>query len=131
MTTTEQLDRPAAPAPDREPPLALLPQRVLIWRRFRQNKLAVISLWIVGLIYLTAAFCEILAPHGQDAYSADQAFAPPQILKVSLTSAPHLYVNGYTGVPNPETLLRDYTTDRSQRHGVRLFAKGDPYGCGG
>jgi peptide/nickel transport system permease protein len=110
-----------------EPTLALASQRTLVWRRFKRNKLAVVSLWIVGFIYFVAVFCEFLAPHGQDTYTADRAYAPPQLLKVSLTSSPHLYVNGYQGTPNPETLLRDYTVDKTQRYGVRLFAKGDAY----
>lgn len=110
-----------------EPTLALASQRTLIWRRFKRNKLAVVSLWIVCLIYFTAAFCEFLAPQTQDTYAADRAYAPPQLVRVSLTSSPHVFVNGYKGTPNPETLLRDYTTDRSQRYGVRLFAKGDHY----
>jgi peptide/nickel transport system permease protein len=110
-----------------EPTLALASQRTLIWRRFKRNKLAVVSLWIVGLIYFTAAFCEFLAPQTQETYAADRAYAPPQLMKISLTSSPHVFVNGYKGTPNPETLLRDYTTDKSQRYGIRLFAKGDQY----
>jgi peptide/nickel transport system permease protein len=126
--TAEFVERPAAPVDtETEPALALASQRTLIWRRFRRNRLAVISLWIVGLIYLTAAFCEFIAPQGQDSYAADRAFAPPQLVKISLSSSPHVYVNGYTGTPNPETLLRDYTVDKTQRYAVRLFPKGDEY----
>ncbi|MEU4197734.1 ABC transporter permease [Kribbella sp. NPDC026611] len=119
MTTVEVLET--------EPELALASQRALVWRRFKRNRLAVVSLWIVGLIYLTAAFCEFLAPQAQDTYAADRAFAPPQVVKISLTSSPRVFVNGYTGKANPETLLRDYAVDKSQRYGVRLFAKGDHY----
>ncbi|GAA1580091.1 ABC transporter permease [Kribbella hippodromi] len=128
MTTlqTDTLADTPVPATE-EPALALASQRTLIWRRFKRNKLAVVSLWIVGFIYFTAAFCEFLAPQTQDTYASDRAYAPPQLMKVSLTSSPHLFVNGYKGTPNPETLLRDYTVDKSQRYGVRLFAKGDHY----
>ena len=50
----------------------------LMWRRFRQHKLALVSLWIVALFYLIAILAEFLAPVDPSHYSARYTYAPPQ-----------------------------------------------------
>src|SRR5690606_13374490 len=50
----------------------------LMWRRFRRHRLAVVSIWIVGLFYFVALLAEFLAPVDPSAYSARYTYAPPQ-----------------------------------------------------
>ena len=50
----------------------------LMWRRFRQHKLALVSLWVVVFFYLVAILAEFLAPTDPSAYSARYTYAPPQ-----------------------------------------------------
>ncbi|WP_152360745.1 ABC transporter permease [Microlunatus speluncae] len=106
--------------------VATASQRQLIWWRFRKHKLAMISLVVLALLYLIGATCEFAAPRAQDSAHPEAAYSPPQWVKVS-TSAPHLYVNGVVGVPNVETLKRDYKIDESVRIPVGFLVKGDEY----
>lgn len=50
----------------------------LMWRRFKRHKLALVSLWVVGLFYLVALLAEFLAPVDPGHYSARYTYAPPQ-----------------------------------------------------
>lgn len=102
-------------------------QRQLIWWRFRKHRLAAVGLVLLGLIYLTAAFCEFLAPTNQDAYDAKYAYAPPQQLHVSFDGGPHLYVNEYTSRANPETLRREFTENTEKPVRLGFFVRGEPY----
>ena len=51
---------------------------VLIWRRFRRNKLAVISGVFLAVIYLALPFTGFFAPYHYAERNADAIFAPPQ-----------------------------------------------------
>ena len=53
----------------------------LMWRRFRQHKLALVSLWVVCFFYLVALLAEFLAPVDPGHYSARYTYAPPQGLQ--------------------------------------------------
>lgn len=119
--------RPAggAPVPERKS-VATASQRRLIWWRFSRHRLAVISLVLLGLFYLVGATCEFVAPRAQDTALPQSAYSPPQWVRIS-TTAPHLYVNGVVGVPNPDTLKRDYRIDESVQIPVGFLVKGDEY----
>lgn len=122
-------ERGPTDAPESLPPkasVATASQRQLIWWRFRKHKLAVISLVVLALLYLVGATCEFVAPRAQDSSHPEATYSPPQWVKIS-TTAPHLYVNGVVGVPNVETLKRDYKLDENVRIPVGFLVKGDPY----
>jgi peptide/nickel transport system permease protein len=106
--------------------IATASQRQLIWWRFTRHKLAVVSLVVLGLLYLIGATCEFVAPRAPDTALPQATYSPPQWVKIS-TTAPHLYVNGVAGVPNKETLKRDYKIDGGVRIPVGFFVKGDEY----
>ena len=66
---------------DQEPPAAAgiidskvgeVSQTQLMYRRFKQSKLAVVSLFILGLLYLVALFAPFLSPN--DPVQVDQAY---------------------------------------------------------
>lgn len=123
-TRPEPAEGPAA-EPDKRT-VATASQRQLIWWRFSRHKLAVISLFVLMILYLVGATCEFVAPRAQDTALPQAAYSPPQWVKISPT-APHLYVNGVVGVPNVDTLKRDYQIDENVRIPVGFFVKGDPY----
>ncbi|HVX45102.1 MAG TPA: ABC transporter permease [Mycobacteriales bacterium] len=106
---------------------AVASQRRLVWRRFKRHKLAVVGLVVTILLYLVAAFCEFLAPHGRDTYRATNAYAPPQMVHISFTSSPHIYAYGLKTTVNKETFSREFTTDKSKKIPLRFFATGDKY----
>lgn len=132
MTLTTELTGEAGettgpdPAPNTTVPRATASQSRLMWLRFRRNKLAVVALVVLALFYVMAGFCEFISPHSPHTAVADRAYSPPQVVKVSGT-APHLYVNGVKGVPNPATFKRDFTIDGTVRIPVGFFVHGDRY----
>ncbi|WP_237742752.1 ABC transporter permease [Actinopolymorpha alba] len=113
--------------PDRDEEIYVAPQYKLVWWRFRRNRLAVAGLVVLGFLYLLAAFCEFWAPHTQDHYRAVYSYAPPQRIHVSFDGGVHFFVYGYKSRPDPETLLRTFTVDRSTRVPLRFFPRGETY----
>lgn len=111
----------------REDQIQFASQRKLIWWRFRKHRFAVIGLVLLGLIYLTAAFCEFLAPTTQDDYDVKYAYAPPQPIHFSLDGGPHLYVNEYISKANPRTLQREFTENADKPVRLGFFVRGASY----
>ena len=52
--------------------------RVLIWRRFRRNRLAMLSGLFLLLMYLALPFAGMLAPYDPGHRNSDAIFAPPE-----------------------------------------------------
>ena len=107
-------------------------QLALMWRRFRQHQLAVVSLWLVVIFYLIAALAEFLAPTDPTAYSARFTYAPPQGLHLFLQNEdggwsfqPH--VNGYKTEVDPQAMRRTFVVDPEVVIPVRFFAPSEPY----
>ncbi|WP_017573218.1 ABC transporter permease [Nocardiopsis halotolerans] len=119
--------------PDAESPRALpgdAPQRVLIWRRFRRNKLAVTGALVLCALLLVSVFSEFVAPSTPDAYDAERTYAPPQRLHFVDTSDGFdlgLYVYDYQVERDPETLANVYTVDESEKIPVGFLVRGEPY----
>jgi peptide/nickel transport system permease protein len=99
----------------------------LAWWKFRRHKLAVAGGIVVILIYLVAAFAEVLAPQGPGDYSARYTYAPPQRLHLTTEGGPGLFVNGYKVTVNPESFAREFVIDPESRIAVGFFVKGTPY----
>lgn len=107
-------------------------QLALMWRRFRQHQLAVVSLWLVVIFYLIAALAEFLAPTDPSAYSARFTYAPPQGLHLFVQNEdggwsfqPH--VNGYKSEVDPQAMRRTFVVDPEVVIPVRFFAPSEPY----
>ncbi|GAB3693884.1 ABC transporter permease [Nocardiopsis oceani] len=107
-----------------------VPQRVLIWRRFRRNKLAVFgALVLIGLIFVSV-FSEFLAPSTPHAYDAARTHAPPQQLHFVDTSDGFelgMYVHDYEVERDPETYANTYAADESTKVPVGFFVQGQSY----
>jgi peptide/nickel transport system permease protein len=108
----------------------------LMWRRFKRHRLALVSLWIVGLFYLVALLAEFLAPADPSAYSARYTFAPPQGLQLFSQSEdgawnffPH--VNGYKSEIDRAAMRRTYVIDPEVEVPVQFFAPSEPYKLAG
>jgi peptide/nickel transport system permease protein len=104
----------------------------LMWRRFKRHKLALVSLWIVGLFYLVALLAEFIAPVDPSDYSARYTYAPPQGLHFLAQNeqggwefAPFVY--GYKTEIDPVALRRTFVIDEEVRLPVRFFAESEPY----
>ncbi|WP_240233045.1 ABC transporter permease [Devosia lacusdianchii] len=106
-------------------------QWTLIWNKFSRHRLAMISLIIVVLIYLVAAFAEFLAPYDPGKFDPRYTFAPPQQLHFLVSDengtrfAPH--VLGYKSQVDPKSFRRLFQPDPDKVIPVGLFVEGQPY----
>jgi len=103
----------------------------LVWWRFRKHKLALVSLFVVLALYLTAAFAELLAPYGPNSYNDKYALVAAQQLHLLNRTeegwrvAPFVY--DYAVKIEPESLRRVFVVDTETKIPVAFFAKGEPY----
>ncbi|WP_196259982.1 ABC transporter permease [Pelagibacterium limicola] len=108
----------------------------LMWRRFRQHRLALISLWVVVFFYAVAILAEFLSPTDPSAYNARYTYAPPQGIHFfdrnedgSWYFGPFVY--GYKTEIDPVALRRTFVIDEEVRLPVRFFAESAPYRLAG
>jgi peptide/nickel transport system permease protein len=102
----------------------------LAWLRFRRHRLAVTSGIFLILIYFIAAFCEFFAPYDPNWRNSKAIFAPPQSIHFfDETGGFHArpFVYGYKLHINPETWVREYTEDTSQKYPVYFLSAGQTY----
>jgi len=103
----------------------------LVRRKFMRHRLAVACGFIVGLIYLIALFAEVIAPFSPTRYDARYPYAPPQTLHLVDTQGDDwdwgLFVYGYDVTVDTAALRRTFSVDRTTKHPVGLFVKGEPY----
>lgn len=99
------------------------------WAKFRRHKLAVVSLWIVALLYILAAFAEFFAPYDAGEIHRRHVLAPPQAIQVfnadGALTWPH--VLGLSAARDPVTRRLTYVADPEAVHPVRLFAPSERY----
>jgi peptide/nickel transport system permease protein len=122
---------PARPGDERERQRQVAGQWQLIWWRFRRNRVALVSGFIVLCIYVVAIFAEVLAPYSTEYYEGRYTYAPPQELHLFRTDAegthffPH--VNGYSSTVDPQSFKRTFVVDPERVIPVAFFAKGESY----
>ncbi|GLQ55183.1 ABC transporter permease [Devosia nitrariae] len=130
MTTLEEAN--SAGTADTLPPVGLASQRQLVWRKFTEHRLAVVSGIVIALIYLVGIFCEFVAPRGPDYYDSAYTMLAPQSLKFWRAGedgglAFGMHVNGFSSERDPNTLRRVFTLDEDVVVPVSLFVKGESY----
>ncbi|HOB16848.1 MAG TPA: ABC transporter permease [Defluviitoga sp.] len=100
----------------------------LIWWRFKKNKLAIVGLIILIILYTLGIFCEFFAPYNPNKLNASYVYAPPQrirIIRDGKLVKPYVY--GYKTSRDPKTLQRIYSPDESKVYPLKFFIEGDPY----
>jgi peptide/nickel transport system permease protein len=124
------LTLPAAEAPattEAEARIAVATQRQLIWWRFRQHKLAVISGVIVLAFYLVAAFADTIAYTEPFDAQAARSYIPPQPIHWFEDGRFHPHVYALKGKRDLRTFKLTYAPDPSEKRDVVFFARGYPY----
>jgi peptide/nickel transport system permease protein len=106
------------------------PQRVLIWRKFRRHRLAIVGMTILLIFAFVAIFAEFIAPYTPTARRTDRIYAAPQRIRfVDRDGTFHFrpFVYGLQRDIDPHTMQRIYTDDPDVKYFVRFFTRGEPY----
>lgn len=100
----------------------------MMWWRFKRHQLAVFSAAVIGLLYLSIVFSEILAPYHLHSRDTEHIYAPPQTLRFFHNGdfvGPFVY--GYDYRLNMTNLRREYGEDVRKVDRLRFFCSGDGY----
>ncbi len=119
-----------APGPGARDGISSASQWSLMWRKFSKHKLALISVFVLGLFYLGAIFCEIIAPQDIARRNNNYVYAPPQRIRFFDENGRfHLrpFVFGLQKGMDMETLRETYVVDVSKRYDMYFFIRGDRY----
>lgn len=94
-----------------------------------KDKFARIALIVLGIIYLALLFADFIAPYTKDFSDRTMAYVPPSkvftIDENGKLSKPYTY--NYIREFDEENLSIKYSLDRTQKHYIKFFAKGQPY----
>ena len=99
----------------------------LMWLKFKRHRLAYLSLFVLGMFYFVALFCEFFAPTTTTEFWREYVYAPPQTLGVIHEGRPLLHVSGYGFERDPRTFEKTWTIDEDKVIPVGFFVKGEPY----
>ncbi|HEX9584998.1 MAG TPA: ABC transporter permease [Gammaproteobacteria bacterium] len=100
----------------------------MMWWRFKRHQLAVISAAVIGLLYVSIVFSEILAPYHLHSRDSEHIYAPPQKLRFFHHGefvGPFVY--GYEYHLNMVNLRREYEENVRKVERLRFFCRGDEY----
>jgi len=102
----------------------------LMWWKFRKHRLAMISAVVVIVLYVTALFCEFIAPYHPNSKVSGFKYAPPQRIHFidsegRFSLRPFVY--GLAREQDPRTLRWHYSEDETLKYPIRFFATGERY----
>lgn len=101
----------------------------LVWWKFRKHRLATIAAPVLVFLYLCAAFADFLSPTLPTTRYTDYKNLPPQLIRIydreEGFQSPFVY--DVDREIDSHTFRRTFVVDRSTKHPVRLFAKGESY----
>jgi peptide/nickel transport system permease protein len=113
------------PAPSSDHTAGALSQWALIRRGFARHRLAVVSLYLLGVVYLAAGFAEFFAPYSRQWRDLDRAYCPPQLPRFSWAHGWH--VLGMQRFDDPLTFKKSYVEDPAQIVELGFFVRGEAY----
>lgn len=106
----------------------LASQWTLMWWKFKQHRVAVISGVILLLMYGSTLVSEILVPYGLHTRNTDFIYSPPQrvhFFHEGRLTRPFVYATDKS--LDMQTLRRNYTEDLRRPQPIRFLCSGDPY----
>jgi len=109
--------------------VAVAPPMTLMWWKFRKHKAALISVFVLVLLYLMAAFCEFVAPYGPEDTFIRYKLSPPSPIHLIDTKGQFrgLFVYQTIRTRDPETLQNKFSEDTNTVYPIKMFVKGTPY----
>lgn len=103
-------------------------QWMLMWWKFRKDRLAVVGGIVVILTYLVAANAEFFAPKASVWFDREYVYAPPQAIHLfheGVWQGPYVY--GYSFERDPRSLKKIFSVDDGTRIPLGFFVQGEPY----
>jgi peptide/nickel transport system permease protein len=100
----------------------------MMWWKFRRHRMAVISGFIILLMYASILISEMIAPYSLHTRNTSFIYAPPQSINLFHDGSfvgPFVYGLDYR--LDMDTLKREYTPNPEKIHKLRFFCLGDPY----
>lgn len=125
MTIAIETEAPSGPEGGR-----VLSRQQLFWTKFGRHRAAVLSLYFIVLLYVVVLIAEFVAPYGAFERHTQYLLAPPTgIHFFDEQGGFHLrpFVYNLSNELDLQTFQRTFVEDRSQRFGLSLFVKGEPY----
>ncbi len=102
--------------------------------QFQKHRLAVTSLWVLGLLYVLAAFADFVAPYGESESffrgEINRSYAPPSRIHwidPTTKSLTFPFVYNVSSQMNLETLEFDFSEDTAKPYPIKFFSQGTPY----
>lgn len=100
-----------------------------MFKEILKDKFAGKALIILIIMYVCIACADFIAPYSKDFSDRNQAYAPPSpvytVTEEGKLSLPYTY--NYIRVFEPKLYQNVYKLDKSQKHYLTLFAKGEQY----
>ncbi|HEY0945301.1 MAG TPA: ABC transporter permease [Opitutaceae bacterium] len=94
-------------------------------RSFRRHRLAVVSLYLLAVLYTLAIGAEFFAPYTRQWRSLDHTYAPPQLPRFSLAHG--LHVLAMKRFVDPVTFAKSYVEDPATVVPLGFFVRGEAY----
>lgn len=108
--------------------IAVAGQWRLFWLKFKKHKIALVSLVVIIVMYLVAAFANFIAPVDPNATNARFTYAPPQWVSLMHDGSFKPHVNQLKMTLNTESMRREFTPDPAKPLTVGFFVKAQqPY----
>lgn len=100
-----------------------------VFKQLLKDKFARVGLIILGVIYFALLFADFIAPYTKDFSDRTMAYVPPSkvftIDENGKLSKPYTY--NYMRDFDADDLKIIYKLDRSKKHYIKFFSKGQPY----
>jgi peptide/nickel transport system permease protein len=96
----------------------------IAWAQFRKHPLARLSLFVLGFLYLVAAFADFLAPYPERYLDANATFQPPNRIRFRDKGGfvgPFIY--GMKKEVDLETFETIWQEDTSQKYPIKLLVQ--------
>ncbi|MDO3445412.1 ABC transporter permease [Agrobacterium sp. V1] len=108
--------------------IAVAGQWRLFWLKFKKHKIALVSLVVIIVMYLVAAFADFIAPVDPNATNARFTYAPPQWISLMHDGSFKPHVSQLKMTLNTESMRREFTPDPAKPLTVGFFVKAQqPY----
>jgi peptide/nickel transport system permease protein len=104
---------------------AALSQWQLIRIRFVKHRAALLSFFLLIVLYLGAIFAEFFAPYDSQRKDIERKYCPPQPPRISLQHG--IYAQGIERYVNPVTLRKQHVPRKNEIVPLGFFVKGEPY----